>query len=99
MVYTLGNQNGLGYEDYSFRDFWTRSYGGRFAASYTEGFATGKADLEANSFAGLDALTAIEVSKRDNAWEAKVDGYAEATKSRGPIVLRPATGDRTYDPR
>ncbi len=83
-----GGACGCGPDDDGFettlRQFWAESYNGIYRGDYQSGYDTGKADLAAESYAGLNALDLIEVSHRDIAWSAQVDGYREATKVRGP---------------
>lgn len=77
-----------GYET-TLRQFWQESYNGLYRDDFQTGFDTGKADLLANSYGGLDALGMVEVSERGIAWSAELDGYREATKSRGPTKYGP----------
>lgn len=90
MVYTVnsGLDNAPDEPFFGYRHFWTRSYNGLYAADYDAGYAEGEADLEAGTSANLDILCAVDLNARDLAWNAKVDGYTYATRSRGSNVLR-----------
>lgn len=70
---------------YGVRKYWVKSFSGRHLASYEVGFAAGKSDLEANSFAGLINLQAVERASRDDSWDAMHDGYRDGTRLRGNI--------------
>lgn len=85
MVYQIGGYD-ADWNDFPTKlsQFWAKSFGGKFRESYREGREAGKADLAFGSFSFLEALDSIEVSERGNAWRANLDGYLDATKSRGP---------------
>lgn len=69
---------------FGYRHYWSKSFGGAHLAAYEEGLALGQSDLEAGIEDGIDALYEIEHALRDLDWNAKVDGYFYATRSRGP---------------
>lgn len=80
----VGPDCGEGFYD-SLRQFWQSSYDGAFFDDYSEGYDAGKADLAAGTYTYLDGLRGVERDSRDTGWNAKLDGYREATKERGPI--------------
>lgn len=86
--YGAGGESGkdcCGQDGYpTIREYWSRFKDGEYRDDFDDGVAMGKQDLEYESFDGLDALKAVEVTQRDTAWEATLDGYKDATKSRGP---------------
>jgi hypothetical protein len=92
--YNVGNPGAAGNASVSMREYWQRSYGGQFAADYDAGLVIGADDLAAEGFDGFNALRAVLSEKRDLHWQAKIDGYREATISRGPIEFGPALTDR-----
>jgi hypothetical protein len=86
MVYQLSYGDGKDCSDAcsTIRDYWRRSYGGAYMQDFTSGYDSGVEDLANDSYDGLTALKVVEVSQRKQAWEAQLDGYKYATKSRGP---------------
>lgn len=88
---TCGGTGSCGCDDgyvTSLREYWQKSYEGVHLVDFQTGTDAGKADLAADAFDYLAVLEAVESSLRDLAWNARVDGYADSTKSRGPIKLR-----------
>lgn len=84
-MYTIGNPGGDPIWDSTRRQYWVRSYGGKFLADFEAGYAGGKADLEGNVTTYFDTIDSVEVGLRGTVWEARLDGYKEATlKERGP---------------
>jgi hypothetical protein len=70
------------------RAFWAKSLGGRHLADYEGGVAAGKAELGSGDFLYLDSLRSVEVSARDDVWQARLDGYVDATRDlRGAVHL------------
>lgn len=87
MVYQIGGgEDRWEDEAVSFRLFWQTSHGGRFIDAFNEGYDAGKQDLANNSFDYLDFIDSFDITRRDTTWEARRDGYREATKSRGPTA-------------
>lgn len=68
------------------REYWQRSFGGRYIKDFENGYAAGRADIEQDSFDGLYALRAVLGADRGTAWDAGLDGYREAVQAtRGPL--------------
>lgn len=88
-MYQIGGNSNASWQDepHSLRMFWSHSYAGLHSAAYLAGYELGKADLEAESFDGFAEIEAVESSERGNDWSAKLDGYKEATASRGRTRL------------
>lgn len=86
MVYQIGGHDAGGWDEHpsSLSLFWQTSHGGAFVEEYRAGWEAGKTDLDAGTFDYLNILDSIEVSERGNIWHARLDGYKEATKERGP---------------
>lgn len=89
MTYSLGH---YGDSDPCFtglREFWQRSYIGAFLSDYDAGVLLGKADLVADNFTNFEnEIDHVPGELRDSAWDAKLDGYRDATrKERGPTDL------------
>lgn len=92
MTLTVGNLGG-DFSDWpsTLRAYWQASFGGRYLANYTEGFTGGLADIAAVTEDYINtAIRAIESHKRDEVWQARLDGYKEATfKARGLTEFGP----------
>lgn len=86
MVYQISGHDSGDWEDMpsSLHLFWSTSHAGQYLDAFKGGYEAGKADLEAGTAVTLDELLSIEASFRNLAWEARRDGYNDATRSRGP---------------
>ena len=71
-------------EPQTLRTWWIKNHGGAYKSYFEEGFAQGEIDLAGDSFAYLTTLELVEVADRDLIWHARLDGYKQATASRGP---------------
>lgn len=79
-MYTLG-PSGDTYPPFNgFREYWQRSYSGKYLPEYEAGVTLGKADLENGDEANLRALI-LESGTSDVAWEARANGYNDATRA------------------
>lgn len=84
-MYTLGpSSDSPGPAFQGLRQYWQYFQRGAHLPAYDAGRDAGKADLEAASFDFLNELAAVVDTDRDDDWQAKVDGYKDATRSRGP---------------
>lgn len=92
--YSAGNPGAAGNASGTMRDYWQRSYDGQYLADYDSGVSLGADDIKLDNSDGLNILRAVPGEQRDLGWQATVDGYREATLSRGPIEFGPALTNR-----
>ena len=70
------------------RSFWTKSFGGRFAADYEQGVTEANEDIELDQVVNREALFAVRAIDRDKAWEARRDGFEDTLRKNDGTTLR-----------
>lgn len=95
MSYRLGLpwflRNDPGKSDYSWqgvREFWTKSFSGRFSDDYDLGVEQAQEDIEGEVTTNREALFAVPSTERDNAWDARRDGFEDTLRKNDGTTLR-----------
>jgi len=70
------------------REYWTKSFSGRFASDYEQGVTEAQEDIDLEVTTNRAALFAVASEERDTAWDARRDGFEDTLRKNDKTTLR-----------